>query len=135
MTVTFGTVASVKAKSSLAPFLMMPPCSCAMPGRNPGTSSNVTIGMLKQSQKRTKRAPLIEASMSRTPARTAGWFAAMPTERPPRGGEPGEQRRVVPHDAHGTAAQAGEARCQVPAVAGVRLEEVPVVHPRLDHLV
>ena len=62
---------------------MMPPYSCAVPGRNPGTSSNVTSGMLKQSQNRTKRAPLSEAAMSRHPARCAGWFATTPTGRPP----------------------------------------------------
>ena len=39
--------------------------------------------MLKQSQKRTKRAPLTEALMSRQPARCAGWLATMPTGRPP----------------------------------------------------
>src|SRR3989442_14075148 len=40
---------------------MMPPCSCATPGRNPGTSSNVTSGMLNASQKRMNRAPLSDA--------------------------------------------------------------------------
>ena len=34
--------------------------------------------MLKASQKRTKRAALTEASMSRQPARTAGLLATMP---------------------------------------------------------
>jgi hypothetical protein len=51
---------------------MMPPYSWAVPGRKPGTSSKVTMGMLKQSQKRTKRAPLRDALMSRQPARCAG---------------------------------------------------------------
>ena len=63
---------------------MMPPHSCAVPGRNPGTSTNVTSGMLKQSQKRTKRAAFTDASMSRQPARCAGWFATRPTGRPSR---------------------------------------------------
>jgi hypothetical protein len=36
---------------------MIPPYSCALPGKNPGTSSNVTSGMLNASQKRMKRAP------------------------------------------------------------------------------
>ena len=53
-----------------------------VPGRKPGTSTNVTSGMLKQSQKRTKRAPLSEALMSRHPASSAGWLATMPTGRP-----------------------------------------------------
>ena len=52
----------------LAPLRITPPNSCAVPGRKPGTSTKVRIGMLKQSQKRMKRAPLIEESMSRTPA-------------------------------------------------------------------
>ena len=38
--------------------------------------------MLKQSQKRTKRAALREASMSSTPASTIGWLATTPTVRP-----------------------------------------------------
>src|SRR5439155_1748294 len=78
MTVSFGTVASQYANSSFAPCLMIPPYSCAVPGRNPGTSSKVTRGTLKQSQNRTNRAPLSDALMSRQPARWAGWLATMP---------------------------------------------------------
>jgi hypothetical protein len=37
------------------------------------------MGMLNASQNLTNRAALIEALMSRTPARTAGWFATIPT--------------------------------------------------------
>ena len=59
--------------------MMMPPYSCATPGRKPGTSTSVRIGMLKASQKRTKRAALRDESMSSTPARYSGWFATMPT--------------------------------------------------------
>ena len=33
ITVSLGTVASAYAKSSLAPWRMTPPCSCAVPGR------------------------------------------------------------------------------------------------------
>eukprot|EP00962_Isochrysis_galbana_P048654 scaffold20356_cov125-Isochrysis_galbana.AAC.12 len=69
---TFGTVASAYANRSLAPFRMMPSCSCTRPGRKPGTSTKVRIGMLKQSQKRTNRAALMEASMSRHPANSCG---------------------------------------------------------------
>src|SRR5205807_685962 len=54
-----------------------------VPGKNPGTSSNVTSGMLKQSQNRTNRAPFSDALMSRHPARWAGWFGTIPTGRPP----------------------------------------------------
>jgi len=50
------------------------------PGRKPGTSTKVSSGMLKASQKRTKRAPLIEELMSRQPARIAGWFATTPMD-------------------------------------------------------
>ena len=67
---------------------MMPPYSCAVPGRKPGTSTKVTIGMLKQSQKRTKRAALRELSMSRQPASTIGWLATMPTVEPSRRAKP-----------------------------------------------
>ena len=67
---------------------MMPPCSWSTPGRKPGTSTKVMIGRLKASQKRTKRPPLRDASMSSTPARCDGWFATMPTERPPKRAKP-----------------------------------------------
>ena len=67
---------------------MIPPNSWAVPGRNPGTSSKVTSGMLKASQKRTKRAALTEASMSRQPARTEGWLATIPALRPPKRAKP-----------------------------------------------
>jgi hypothetical protein len=88
MTVTLGTVASAKAYSSLAPWVMIPPHSWAVPGRKPGTSTKVTSGMLKQSQKRTKRAAFTEAEMSNTPARKAGWLATTPTLRPLRRAKP-----------------------------------------------
>ena len=42
------------------------------PGRNPGTSSNTINGILKLSQKRTKRAAFSLASLSNTPANTIG---------------------------------------------------------------
>src|ERR1035437_868234 len=67
---------------------MIPPCSCAMPGRKPGTSSKVTSGTLKASQKRMNRAAFTLALMSSTPARTAGWLATMPTLCPPRWAKP-----------------------------------------------
>src|SRR5678816_1850014 len=51
---------------------MMPPCSCETPGKNPGTSSNVTSGILKASQNRMNRAPFKDALMSSTPASMAG---------------------------------------------------------------
>src|SRR3546814_6989865 len=63
---------------------MMPLNSCAVPGRKPGTSTKVTMGMLKQSQNLTKRAALIDEAMSRQPASTIGWLATKPTVWPSR---------------------------------------------------
>ncbi len=54
----------------------------ATPGRKPGTSTKVTIGISNASQNRTKRAAFFEAAMSRQPARTVGWLATHPTVRP-----------------------------------------------------
>ena len=53
-----------------------------MPGRKPGTSTKVTNGMLNASQNRTKRAALVDASISKQPAKTKGWFATIPTGCP-----------------------------------------------------
>ena len=66
----------------MAPLRMMPPYSCCTPGRNPGTSTNVTSGMLNALQKRMNRLDLIEALMSIAPESTEGWLAMMPIERP-----------------------------------------------------
>ena len=55
-----------------APFLRVP-------GRNPGTSQKVRIGMLKASQVRMKRDAFSEDSMSSTPASCAGWLPTTPT--------------------------------------------------------
>lgn len=38
-----------------------------LPGKNPGTSTNVMIGILNASQNRTNRAPFTEALISRQP--------------------------------------------------------------------
>ena len=38
-----------------------------LPGRKPGTSSNVMIGMLNASQNRTNRAPFTDAFISKQP--------------------------------------------------------------------
>ncbi len=108
---TFGTVASANAKSSFAPCLMMPPYSWSVPGKKPGTSTNVTSGMLKQSQKRTKRAAFIEASMSSTPARTL---------------------RLVRDDADGRGRRCGRSRRRCSARTAGDLEEVAVVDDGAD---
>ena len=91
----------------------MPPNSCAVPGRNPGTSSNVISGMLNASQKRTNRAPLTDASMSSTPARCAGWLATMPDR---------------------SAAQPREADDEVAREVLVHLEKLSVVCDRMDQV-
>ncbi len=67
ITVIRGTVASANAYSSFAPCRMIPPYSCSVPGRNPGTSTNVRIGMLNASQNRTNRDAFSDASMSSVP--------------------------------------------------------------------
>ena len=69
--------------------------------------------MLKALQKRMKRAALLDALMSSTPACTAGWFATTPTERP---------------------SHAREADDDVRRVAGLHLEEVAAVDEARDHL-
>ncbi|MNY36350.1 hypothetical protein D3C86_1708330 [compost metagenome] len=61
---------------------MMPPYSWLVPGMKPGTSTKVSTGILNASQKRTKRAALIELLMSRQPASTSGWLATTPTVWP-----------------------------------------------------
>jgi hypothetical protein len=106
MIVIFGTVASVNAYSSFAPWRMMPPHSWSVPGRKPGTSQNVSSGMLNASQVRTKRAALALASMSSTPA---SWL------------------RLVADDADRVAVQAREAADDVLGVVLVDLEELAVV--------
>ena len=58
----------VQAQSSFAPWSITALYSCPVPGRKPGTSTRLTMGILKQSQKRTKRAALREALQSSTPA-------------------------------------------------------------------
>src|SRR6195256_103946 len=90
---------------------MMPPCSCAVPGRKPGTSTKVTSGMLKASQNRTKRAPLTEALMSSAPARMRGWLptilGGIDVERP------GEDARLVADDPDHLPSEPGKADHEV----------------------
>jgi hypothetical protein len=69
--------------------------------------------MLNASQKRMKRAPLMLASMSSTPASHAGWLPTMPTTRPPRRAKP---------------------TIDVARIAPLHLEEAAVVDDALDHL-
>jgi hypothetical protein len=53
-----------------------------VPGRKPGTSTKVTIGMLKESQNLTNLAAFTEASISKQPAKFYGWFPTIPTTCP-----------------------------------------------------
>jgi hypothetical protein len=53
-----------------------------VPRRRLGTSTNVMVGMLNASQKRTNHARLSEALMSSVLARCAGLFPTIPTDRP-----------------------------------------------------
>ena len=57
------------AYNSLAPCRIIPLYSCLTPGKNPGTSTNVIIGILKASQKQTNLLALSLASQSIAPAR------------------------------------------------------------------
>jgi hypothetical protein len=88
---------------------MMPPYSCAVPGMKPGTSTKVMMGMLKASQKRTKR---------------AGLDRALDVEAA------GQHHRLVGDDADRLAFHARKADHDVLRVVGLHLEEVDVV----DHL-
>jgi hypothetical protein len=69
--------------------------------------------MLKQSQKRTKRAPFTEAAMSRQPARKGG---------------------LIGHDPHRPPTQAREPHHDVAGEVLVHLQEVPVIHHGPDDL-
>ena len=65
-------MASVYANSSLEPCFIIPPYSCLVPGKKPGASTNVIIGILKQSQNLTNLAAFLDESISKQPARTNG---------------------------------------------------------------
>ena len=66
---------------------MIPPHSCAVPGRNPGTSTKVTNGTLKASHVRTKRPPYRRVDVEDARER-AGWFPTTPIECPPSRAKP-----------------------------------------------
>src|ERR1700748_1993340 len=92
MIVIFGSVASVNAYSSFAPWRMIPPHSWSVPGRKPGTSTNVTIGMVNASQGGTERA---------AGAAKARGFGGGVDAHPPR-----HRARLVADDADAVAVQA-----------------------------
>jgi hypothetical protein len=86
---------------------MMPPYSCEVPGMKPGTSTKVMTGILKASQKRTKRAALIELFMSKQPA---------------------NNQRLIGHNAHCLTGHAGKTNEHVFGIVGLKLKEVTVVN-------
>ena len=67
---------------------MMPPHSWLVPGRKPGTSTNVTSGTPNASQVRTNRAAFSLEAMSSTPAICDGWLPTTPTAWPPSRAKP-----------------------------------------------
>src|SRR4028118_1508476 len=121
---------------------MIPPHSCPVPGMNPGTSTNVSSGMLNASQNLTNRAPLTLASMSSVPASTIGWVPTTPLACPPRAAgrercarecarvaapdaprpldarvyvqRPREHHRLVPDHPYGVPVEPGEPDNEVP---------------------
>ena len=108
-----GTVALQYAYSSFAPCRMIPPCSWSTPGRKPGTSSRVTIGMLKASHIWTKRA----AFSRRLDVQHAG-----------------QRLRLVGDDADHLAVEPGQRADDVAGPALVDLQVVAVVDDLLDDL-
>ena len=80
--VTFGVVASAYENNNFAPFLIIPPYSCAVPGIKPGTSTRVSIGILNASQNLTNLAAFLLESISKQPAKTSGWLATTPIVSP-----------------------------------------------------
>src|SRR2546422_4058614 len=81
-TQNFGTVASLTAVISLAPWRMIPCRSTAEPIMNPGTSARNTSGMLNASHSHTNLATLSAESTNSTPPLCSGWFATTPTTSP-----------------------------------------------------
>ena len=89
-----GVVATLKARSSDAPWRMTPACSCDTPGRKPGVSTSTTSGRPKRSQRSTNHAPFCEDSASRQPPRCLGWLAMMPTGAPEMRAKPTTRLRA-----------------------------------------
>ena len=67
---------------------MIPARSTFEPTMNPETSARYTRGTLYALQSQMNRAALSEESTKRTPPLTLGWFATIPTARPPRRAKP-----------------------------------------------
>ena len=80
----FGTVASLTALIILAPCLMIPSRSTAVPIMNPGTSARKSSGTLKALHVQMKRAALSAESENSTPPLCLGWLATTPIASPSR---------------------------------------------------
>src|SRR4029450_1009415 len=91
---------------------MVPPYSWSVPGRKPGTSTNVTNRTLNASHMRTKRAAFSDAAMSSGPAGVGGW---------------------VPDEHADVAVDAREAAHDVHRPVLMHFEEVAVVDDLGDH--
>jgi hypothetical protein len=89
----------------------MPRHSWSRPGRNPGVSTSVSSGTLNASHQRTKRAPLIELSMSSAPASWLGWLATTPTAWPPM--RPSPTVRLDPKRARSSTNQPSSTRSPI----------------------
>jgi len=61
---------------------MIPPYSWLVPGKNPGTSTKVIIGILNAFANLTNLAALTDASISKQPAFSFGSFAIIATVLP-----------------------------------------------------
>ena len=82
MTDSLGTVMSA---SAFIMFMIFPGArlrSASAPITNPGVSTKVRTGMLKESQSTRKLVIFSQASVSSAPPLTSGLLATMPTQRP-----------------------------------------------------
>jgi len=82
MKVILGTVASAYANNNFDPCLIIPPYSWSVPGKNPGTSTNVIIGILNALANLTNLAAFTDALISKHPAFSSGSFAIIATVLP-----------------------------------------------------
>lgn len=105
-----------------------------IPGRKPGTSTKVMIGMLNASQKRTNRAPFTEELMSKQPeiratlkytrkkrkAHSERWQSFSLLTR--------SHFRLVAHNANSASVHPGKSHHNVFGVVRHDLKKVPLVH-------
>lgn len=102
-----------------------------IPGRKPGTSTKVMMGMLKASQKRTKRAPFTEELMSKQPDKKKDISILFLQTFPPSIFDvllTWSHFGLITHNAHSAPVHPGKAHDDVFGVTGHDLEKVPFVH-------